>query len=101
FRIAYGSMTPLHPGHMRLRKATAVSGAHTHRGYFNDIELGRQIFIVQFKRFFYRLAGDAQLPFRSLDLWNAGEMIANEKRVVRRENVVEVVDGGFEIGRAE
>src|SRR5262249_49132385 len=98
-RIAHRAGSPLDARHVRAEQAGAVSRALID----SDDLVGRVIALElvegELERRVRRIAPDSKAPRRGADLWNVGEVIANEEGLVRRQQLVEIADRGLVVRR--
>src|SRR5262245_46174237 len=97
-RAAHGAVAPFHAGNVRLEQPAPVARAHVHRRQL-DRRQGLEIVEGELGLAVRPLAADRELPGLGIDLRNTGEMVADEKRVVRRNRGAEIFQRRLVVGR--
>src|SRR5262245_28985325 len=97
-RAAHGPVAPFHAGNVRLEQPAPVARAQVDSRQL-DRRKGLEIVERELDLAVRALAADRELPGLGVDLRDAGEVIANEEGVVRRDGSAKIFQRRLVVGR--
>src|SRR5262245_2898409 len=96
---AHGAIAPLNAGNVWLEQAAPVTGTLIDGDDFDGRHL-LEVIKGDLGLSSCTISADRQLPRRSVDLRNVGEVVANKERLVRRNRRAEILYARLVVGRA-